>query len=336
MEDFEQLSSEAQAARLRALAVRALEAYALDVREVRLVGLYTNAIFRVATTDDSSYMMRVCQPGWRTDTDLRSEAMWLQALDRETDIGAPRPVMARDGAYLVRTEAEGVPEAHRCCVMSWTPGVVLEDERLTEENLFQMGALFARLHAQAADFEPPAGFTQRRMDTLFARGEEDALFSAENREAFTPRAWEIIERVRAQVAAAYEQLYADPAGLRVIHHDLWHGNIKIHAGRLYPLDFEDTVWGYPVQDIAMAWQDLMKDVAPESYEPLTRAFRAGYEQRLAWPESYAGQIDLFRAGRMLWVANYVARFERKYLSEHLTWLTGEFEKFLETGTIRKG
>ena len=36
-------------------------------------------------------------------------------------------------------------------------------------------------------------------------------------------------------------------------------------GHLYPVDFEDTLWGYPVQDIAMAMQDLMSDVTSRSY-----------------------------------------------------------------------
>jgi Ser/Thr protein kinase RdoA (MazF antagonist) len=130
-------------------------------------------------------------------------------------------------------------------------------------------------------------------------------------------------------------LYADPAGLRVIHNDLWHGNIKVHQGRLHPLDFEDTIWGYPVQDIAMALQDLMVDVERDAYAPLQIAFRRGYESVCSWPERYESQIDTFRAGRMLWVANYVARFERNYLTEHVEWLAEQFGRFLATGVIRK-
>ena len=79
----------------------------------------------------------------------------------------------------------------------------------------------------------------------------------------------------------------------------------------------------------------MVDVEPDTYAPLQRAFRQGYESRGQWPESYEGQIDTFRAGRMLWVANYVARFERKHLREHIQRLAGEFERFLATGSIRK-
>ena len=96
MKPFEELTRRGKARRLREVALHALDQYDLEVTDVRLLGMYTNALFRVRAADgrgvDASYVLRVCAPGWRTLTDLRSEAMWLQALDRDTDIGAPAPV----------------------------------------------------------------------------------------------------------------------------------------------------------------------------------------------------------------------------------------------------
>ncbi len=70
------------------------------------------------------------------------------------------------------------------------------------------------------------------------------------------------------------------------------------------------LWGYPVQDIAMAMQDLMTDVPPQAFETLQAAFRRGYESLLPWPEVYRDQVDVFRAGRILWVANRAKRNRR--------------------------
>jgi Ser/Thr protein kinase RdoA (MazF antagonist) len=334
MESYENLTSRGKARRLRQLAIHALDQYELEAADVRLVGMYTNTLFRVRLACGETCILRVCRPGWRTDTDLRSEAMWLQALNRDTDIGVPQPRPARNGDFIVTAGAEGVPEPRRCIVLSWLPGTLL-GKRLADENLFKMGVLFAKIHAQAAGFSPPPGFTQRRLDCLFPRGEEDALSGADCRPAFTESQWRIIESTRRKVNEAFERLYAQPDGLRVIHNDLWHGNIKIYHGRLHPIDFEDTAWGYPVQDIAMAFQDLIADVSPEQFEPFQAAFRQGYESRSPWPESEAGQIEAFRAGRMLWVANYVARYERQYLGAHLARVAPQLERFLQTGEIRK-
>jgi Ser/Thr protein kinase RdoA (MazF antagonist) len=339
MKPFDALTPRGQARRLRVLALDALSQYELEVGDLHPLGRYTNTLFRVRTREGVSYVLRVCTPGWRTRTDLRSEAMWLRALDRDTDLGAPVPVPARDGALVVQAcapgvpGAGGVPGARNCLLMSWLHGPLLAGD-LSEANLQAMGALFARLHAHGVRWTPPEGFTTRRMEREYARGEEDVLFSCP--EGFTPRTRAVMERAWEVVSGAFARLYGGPAGPQVIHNDLHHENIKVWRGRLRPFDFEDTIWGYPVQDIAMAMQDLMLDVAPEAYAPLLGAFRQGYEGQAPWPEAYEGQVDVFRVGRLFWVANYVARYQRQYLREHVDWTAKMVEGFLETGKLRKG
>jgi Ser/Thr protein kinase RdoA (MazF antagonist) len=332
MKPFDQLTRRGQARRLRRLALHALAHYPLDVLDVRLLGSFTNTLYRVRDASGRSYVIRVCTPGWRTETDLRSEAVWLEALSHEPDIGAPVPVATRDGGYLVTASAEGVPEPRYCLVMSWLPGVLL-GKRLTEANLHKMGILFARLHEHGARFRPPGGFTTRRMDGVYARGEEDVLWHCDD--GFTPETRETLERAWSRVKEAFARVYTDPAGPRVIHHDLWHDNIKIHRGQLHPFDFEDTCWGYPVQDIAMALQDLMMDVAADAFDPLQAAFRQGYETLSGWPEQYEGELDAFRVGRLFWVANYVARYQHRHLREHVDWTARLFAGYLDTGKLRK-
>jgi Ser/Thr protein kinase RdoA (MazF antagonist) len=329
---FEQLTQRGRTRRLRQLALNALQQYDLDVAQLSLLGMFTNALFRVRTTDGQSYVIRLCTPGWRSETDIRSEMMWLNALASETEIGAPRPIPSRSGEFLIEASVPGA--ATRCALMTWIPGRRL-GKHLTPANLEKMGQLFARLHDFSDRYVPPPGFTTRKMDRVLAREEPDALWGdASAWDGIDPAVRSTIEQVKQRVDEAYRQLYASP-GLRVIHHDLWHDNIHLHRGRLYPLDFEDTVWGYPVQDIAMALQDLMQDVPSEAFEPLQAAFRRGYESLLPWPEAYPGQIDTFRAGRMLWVANFVARHQRQHLAEHFTWLAQQFQPYLATGLLRK-
>ena len=340
MQPYMELTKQGKIRRLRKLAFNALKQYDLDVTALHLVGAFTNTVFRVwgqfrngSPEGSSSYILRICFPGWRTDVDLRSEAIWLQALSRDTDIGVPKPYAARDGEFIVTAGAPGVPEERRGILMSWLPGSLL-GKHLTGTNLQKMGILFARLHAHAAQFIPPPGFTQRNMDSIYARGEEDVLFTEKCTDAFTAHSLQVFQETARCVDQTFASLYAQPDGLRVIHNDLWHDNIKVDHGRLRPFDFEDTLWGYPVQDIAMALQDLMRYVPPEDFEPLQSAFQRGYESLSPWPERWTGEIDSLRAGRMLWVCNYVARFEHQFLPDHIEYVTPIFERFLETGLVR--
>lgn len=334
MQTFDQLTRLGKLRRFHRLAQEALRQYDLEVSSLAFLADATNALFRVKTKGGHSYVLRICAPGWRTDEDLNAEAAWLEALARGSDIPAPRVVCARDGKYIVRAGTPGFAREQRCTLMSWVPGVVL-GKRLSEPNLLKMGRLFARLHAFSLDFVPPAGFTQRKMERVLARGEPDVLFTRDCLSALPETLRELLWQLKTRVEGVYQQLYADPTGLRVIHHDLWHDNIKIYRGELIPLDFEDTVWGYPVQDIAMALQDLMLDVEPERYELLESAFRRGYESHSPWPEAHAGQIDTLRAGRMLWVANYIAAFQQEHLVGYLERYQAMLVEFLKTRRLRR-
>ncbi|MCD4752420.1 MAG: phosphotransferase [Anaerolineaceae bacterium] len=333
MKAWDETTRRGRILRVRALGVKALQYYDLDISHVRLIGAYTNLALRADCKDGRSYLVRVGFPGWRTDGDIESEMIWLDAL-ADTDIGAPHPVRSKEGQWQVYETMRGVPEARRVVVQSWLKGRSMEDDgRLTPVNLFKMGVLFAKMHQFSAEFQPPVNFTDRRMDHYLARDEEAKLFSEANLGEFPEGTLDTFQRVNEKVLTAFSSLYEEETGLRVIHNDLWHGNIKIYRGHLYPLDFEDTILGYPVQDIAMAMQDLMENVETKSYEPLLAQFRAGYESLLPWPERYVGEMDSFRAGRMLWVANYVACHQGTFFSSYVKRTTPMFETYMRTGEL---
>src|SRR5437870_10277118 len=180
---FQDLSPRGRLLRLRRMALRALGEYDLAVKRVRPVANGLNTLFRVETEAGETYALRISHPTWRTDEDLTSELLWLEALARDTEIGAPVPVRSRRGDPMTWAAAEGVPERRRCVLMSWIPGANLI-ERLTEPHLRQLGELAARLHDHAARFSPPCGFTERRLQGIFARGEAALLFADASRDAY--------------------------------------------------------------------------------------------------------------------------------------------------------
>ena len=317
---------------LQRLASNALDQYELAAANVQFIGVYSNILFRIHTVCGSSYLLRICTPSWRTDVDILSEIVWLQALNRDTDIGVPQPQPDRYGNFIVTARDAESPIAYRCVIMSWLPGVPLGTQ-LTETNVYKLGALFAQLHSHAANFSHPNHFTQRKMNSLFALGEQDILLSDACRTAFTPQTRDIVEQTRKQVDAAFEHLYENATELCIIHNDLHHNNVKIYQERLHPFDFDFTMWGYPVQDLAVALHGLLL-AKPDAFETLQEALRAGYESRAKWPEHYPGQIDTFLAGRVLWATNYMIQSEYAHLKEYLDGWIPHLTGFLETGLLR--
>ena len=335
MKPFEKLTYLGHLRRLRQLAVSALTHYDLDVERLELVGTETNLIYRVRTAVGEQFALRVAAPGWRTLQDLQSEAMWLEALDRDTDIVVSvvkrtreKGTSADSGQAVVTVSAPGVPQPRHAILMRWLPGGLL-GKRLTEVNLYKMGELFAQMHQHGANWQPPEGFTRRKFDKFISRGEPEMLFAEAQMSAYTSHQLTVFQEVRTRVEAEYAQL--DPTDLRVIHCDLWHDNIKVHRGQLCPFDFEDTVWGYRLHDMAMALLDLMEETNAEEYARLLAAFKQGYTTHLDWPE---GDMTVLQLGRLLWLNNHFATQGRKWWGETaVPFYTALLERYLATGEL---
>jgi Ser/Thr protein kinase RdoA (MazF antagonist) len=337
MKAYKTLSNAGKLRRLHDLAAAALTNYALESPEIAYHGFSTNLLYRVTTAGGERYMLRLASPGWRTLEDLRSEALWLNALHRDTEVPVPTIIQAQTGEYVLPLQRPDIPNIWNSTLMSWVPGRLL-GHYLTENNLKKMGSLFAALHEHAAAWPPPAGFTTRRFEHWLSRGEENLIIGDNGKNAavqqldrgepLSSHLSELLYRLDQNVEVAYAAV--DRADLRVIHCDLWHDNIKLYRGALHPFDFEDTVWGFRAHDIAMAMLDLLETVGDARYAVLLAAFRRGYETRMSWP---ADCIEPFQIGRLLWKINWVARHYPKGLGRMVERHLPLFEHYQQTGQV---
>jgi Ser/Thr protein kinase RdoA (MazF antagonist) len=331
MKPFEQLTWPGKQRRFRRLAEDALRYYPFEIQQAKLFSYDTNLLYRVRTVGGETYVLRLANDRWRTPSNAAGEVSWLDALAAETTVPVPRIIRTTDGSTIVTPTAEGAPDGFHALLMSWLPGTLL-GKRLTAENLAKMGELFGQLHRHAGHWQPPADFPAQRFDRMIARGEPDLLLSEQALALYPPGVAEGIQQMVDAVAAAYAAL--DPADLRVIHCDLWHDNIKVHRGVLYPFDFEDTIWGYRLHDIAMAMLDLYEGMDQPRYEQLLTVFRTGYERYLPWPE---GPIELLQIGRMLWRTNHFAhhvdRFGTAWVAKDAAFNVALYQRYLATGKL---
>ena len=300
MKPFDALTVRGKARRLRPLAYDALSQYDIDVDRIELILNDLNGIFRIRATGGQSYLLRICLPNHHEFATLQAETIWLQALDRDTDITVPKPVRARTGEFIVTAGAPGVPERRRCMVFSWLRGTTLRQSP-TPEQFEQLGRLMARMHDHTDSWVPPAGFSVPRFDQIYPFGDPEGLLGERHRGVFDAETQEMIATIEDRVRNELTRLY-DSGRPQVVHGDLhWH-NVKVYRGRLQPLDFEDLATAFPIQDIAISqFYSLRNPRFPE----LRRAFRNGYSASRAWPEAFDGQMDLLMVHRGIDLFNYL-------------------------------
>lgn len=325
--EYNNLTNKGKLRRLRSLAFTILSGYDLAITGIVFHCYATNLLYRVYTETGERYILRLASPGWRTLADLEAEALWLRALSTDTEIPVPLIIPAKNGASVIPAKGRGIPDIWNTTLMSWQPGRLL-GKYINTGNLKKMGELFAKLHIHGKKWDPPHNFSTRKFEHFLSRGEPNVLFLPEQQDACTTHQIDMLKRMHDQVESAYSGL--DRSDLRVIHCDLWHDNIKLHKSELYPFDFEDTVWGFRLHDIAMAMLDLLEDFGNNWYPVLLAAFRQGYETHLDWPE---GEIEIFQIGRLLWKINWVARFKRKWFPHVVEKNMPVFEHYEQTGSV---
>ena len=82
----------------------------------------------------------------------------------------------------------------------------------------------------------------------------------------------------------------------------------------------------------MGMLDLLEVTDEERYRDLLKAFRAGCEAHLAWPDQ---PMEPFQIGRLLWKLNWIARHQPQWLTKSGEKHLPVFEAYETTGRVEK-
>jgi Ser/Thr protein kinase RdoA (MazF antagonist) len=296
---FSELTQVGQARRLRPLAERALEAYGLRWKRLRLLSNEWNCTFRVDTSSGPRALriMRRDTPTARTK--VRSEAEFVTALTAATDVAPPRAIPNRAGELFTIASADGVPEPRACVLFEWLRGSTL-DREVTPMRWAALGELMAKMHRFARSFQPSPAFDAVVYRSVLAYGQPSVLFGSHRLDllGLDGLLREACEVTNERIAILmHEQQHL------VIHGDLHAWNVKVDRGVLTPFDFEDLLWAVPILDVATS---LFYVRHRPDYLELGRAFRWGYERQLPWVETRPGEVDRLIIARGIDMLNFVA------------------------------
>jgi Ser/Thr protein kinase RdoA (MazF antagonist) len=297
-----------------------LASYGLKNAQLTLQRHEQNTTFRVDTRD-GRYLLRINRRRVHTPDTIGSELAWLSALRRDTDLGVPEPVAARNGSFVVVAGDPSVPEPHVCVLLRWLDGRFV-NERLAPAHLWRVGALAGQLQEHAATWKPPAAFLRPRVDTLTSAAKVDsrARSAALARHGDHPtaedadRALQLVEALvstddAALFARALDVVWAttrilakETGAFGLIHGDLHYENFLFHRGEARAIDFDDCGWGFHLYDLAVTLSELENRAR---YDELRDALLEAHAQVRRLPEDHAIHLSaLFVLRRMqilLWV-----------------------------------
>jgi len=234
---------------------------------------------------------------------------WLADLAGRPEITVPSPIKNSSGSLVSSHSFPGIPEARTCCVFSWLEGPLLA-ERLSEDTMRAYGAAMARLHTASLDFAPSPTFVAPRYTSVYPFDAPFNLLKQAGPDILPPRRRtvysEAIERIEDWFAAL-----PDTGPIRMIHGDLHGWNAKILRGRVSIFDFEDQMWGWPVQDIGTAFYYLW---GSDDFDRRCWWFREGYEGVAEWPDPKGREVPLMLVARSLLLGNDVLN-QPEWMSE---------------------
>ncbi len=260
------------------IARRALTHWDLEERELRLISLSENAVFRLDASDGGTYIIRIHRPGYSSLKALESELTWTAALG-EAGLDVPEAVHTRRGEGYATVSLDDGSRRH-VGVVRWIEGTLLSAILDRKDGLEaiaghyrRLGGLAARIHQQASGWNPSPGFVRRAWDA-------DGLMG---RDPLWGRFWELpqidrstqdlLVRVRGGLHSALREYGTDRRIFSLIHADLHADNVLVSGERMHVIDFDDAGFGWHMYELAITLFGAQRPDLPTLVDAVAGGYR---------------------------------------------------------------
>lgn len=290
--DFYDRPSAEQVALLAELAASALPAFGLaSDTPLELLAERENTVFAAGSGADR-VVVRVHRAGYHSDGELRSHAIWAEALAADGVVATAPVVYTSAGEVVTHARLPDVPEERQVTALGWVEGTILAESGETElEQYEQVGALMAALHEHATRWQPPAGFEALAWDADGLLGEhatwgrfwESPLVDDEGRA--------LLARFRAHAREQLDAFGQAPDRFGLVHGDFLPENLLLGLdGTFTLLDFDDCGRGWFLFDIATA---LVMATLTDDPDACNDAFVRGYRSVRPLSDEHLELLPLF-------------------------------------------
>ena len=216
---------------------------------------------------------------------------------------------------------------YRVGLFKWLPGTDFKDQE-TKDLFFQLGQKVAKLHQITRDISLPSNITPKKWDQVFYFREEeilypqskyDPLFSKEDRD-FLKDAINFLNQHLKRIHASRQS--------QLLHGDLNPWNIKLYQNQLAFFDFEDIIYGPPIQELAILLYYYENNEIFD-YSTVKTQVLKGYnsvENSIYFKEE---DLILLRIARRINLMNFALTKEGEY-NEYVLNCKAKIKKFMDS------
>lgn len=247
----------------------ALKHYNFIQPEVVFIRHNENMTYEI-TDGDKKYLLRIHKAAEGLDFSvsygdiprqvfIESEIEILSNLHNIISIDTQRPIKNIANEYVTRLESGNL-----VTVLSWLNGETLVNATITEELVYQIGQMIAKLHKATARI---SNVNRSYYDELYIDRVSNEIRKAYIVEHIDKRSYDLIEKLLDHLKCI---LSKEKGNFIIIHDDLSRSNIIYSNGNLSPIDFSLSGYGIPEMELGGIIGSLYKD-------EYNSALIAGYE-----------------------------------------------------------
>ncbi len=317
MKPFSELKQRSQVGRVRRALDEVLARHRLEGASVKLAAHAYNTTFRV-TTDTFDAAVRVNVNSKRSFAEVRGEVAFVELVHRSGLVRVPEPLPIFGGKPYDTAEIAGFPTPCPVAAYRWIQGGAPSKSDPASAGKL-LGETLRGLHSATEGVVQLPDGAERPvlgdvMDGLPMRLPTGGIF----------------EEVLGRANEALDRLKVEPPQLT--HFDLHFGNVKVHEGKMWAYDFDDSLWAWKAADVAQSMFYLRSTTDPDTSEA---AFWDGFGTPMKELGISTEDFEMLVAGRALLLANDFLGNVNAYLREiaprYLRVTEKRLRNMLETG-----
>jgi Ser/Thr protein kinase RdoA (MazF antagonist) len=263
------------------------------IRDCRLHHRGLNDTYKVESSQDRTYFLRIYRAGWRSREEIETEIAILLHLARH-EANVSTPVSRTDAQFLTPLDcAEG---RRWGALFTSAPGKEVDCEAYTGELAATYGEAAATIHSAADSFEGRPLRPALDLAELIERPLRLVTSTIAHRPEDVAYIEGLGDRLRRRIQGM--------AGLEIgfCHGDFHGRNACQKSGSFTFYDFDCCGWGYRAYDLAVfPWAFAVRESATERIEAMGRAFLGGYARRRRLGAIDVDTIPAFVAIRQIWL-----------------------------------